>query len=266
MEQSLSKTKSSHVQSVERGLLLVDALAEENREYSLTELAKKMCWPKSTVYGLISTLRDYHYIDQSPVTGRYKLGVRFFEIGNVVARSWNVRSIAIPHMQRLNAQLGEMVQLATEDKGEVLYLDKVDSTQMMRIVSETGGRLPMHCTGLGKALLAYKSQAEVRSVIAQKGMTCMTQKTIHSLSQLEKELGKIRQQGYTINDREIMDNLRCVAAPIFNGNSEVKFAVSVSGLYNNMQSDFLERSIELIKEISRDISYTMGYRGEDIRR
>lgn len=250
----------SHVQSVERALTLINLLAGENREMSLTEISKMIGWPKSTVHGLLATLRDFHYVDQSPTSGYYRLGVRLFELGNLVARGWDICALAMPSMQRLNNLLGEMVQLATEDKGEVLYLEKVDSTHMMRIVSETGSRLPMHCTGLGKALLAYKSTAEVKWILSRHGMRAMTSRTITSQAQLEKELAKIRRQGYAMDDREIMDGLRCVAAPIRDRDGQVKYAVSVSGLANSLQGDRLDKAIEALLKISADISYAMGYR------
>lgn len=252
--------KSSHVQSVARSLIMIDTLSEINREISLTELSLRLGWPKSTVHGLLSTLRDYHYIDQSPTTGHYKLGVRFFEIGNQVARSWDVSAVALPHMQRLNNRLGEMIQLATEDHGEVLHLQKVDSSHMMRIVSDIGGRQPMHCTSLGKVLLAYKPANEARSILKHKGMARLTAKTITTQPQLERELERVRAQGYAVDDREVMEGLRCVAAPIFDKDNQVKYAISVSGLYNNMQGERLDEIIALVKQCGTDISHAMGYR------
>lgn len=261
-ELSVSATRRtvSHVQSVERALLLVDLLAQENREMALTEISKRIGWPKSTVHGLLTTLRDFGYIDQSPATGHYRLGVRLFELGNVVARGWDIRSIAMPAMQRLNNLLGEMVQLAMEDKGEVLYLEKLDSNHIMRIVSEIGARLPMYCSGLGKMLLAYKTPAEVNWILSRHGMRAMTSRTITSRAELEKELAKIRRQGYAVDDREIMDSLRCVAAPIRDRDGKVKYAVSVSGLANSLQGDRFDKALEALRETAEDISFAMGYR------
>lgn len=234
---------TSHVQSVARSLMLLELLARENREMSLTEIANEMTWPKTTVHGLITTLRDYHYADQSPASGRYRLGVRLFELGNIVARSWDVRTVAKPAMQNLNNQLGEMIQLATEDNGEVLYLEKLDSTHMMRIVSEIGARLPMHCTGLGKVLLAYKTPSEVRWIVSKHGMRPMTARTITNLEALEEELLKVKKQGYAIDDREVMDGLRCVAAPIYDRNGDVRFAISYRGSPTAFKTSVLTSSV-----------------------
>jgi DNA-binding IclR family transcriptional regulator len=235
-------------------------MASENREMSLTEIARFMGWPKSTAHGLIATLRDYYYVDQSPVSGYYRLGVKLFELGNAVARSWDIRALAMPAMQNLNSRLGETVQLATEDKGEVLYLEKLDSTHMMRIVSETGSRLPMHCTGLGKVLLSYKKPSEIKWILQTHGMSRMTANTITDRELLERELIKIRRQGYAIDDREIMESLRCVAAPVYNRDGSVKYAVSVSGIANNMQGERLDTVRDELLSTADSISYAMGYR------
>lgn len=250
----------SHVQSVERAIQVMELLARENREMTLTEVARALSWPKSTVHGLLATLRDYQYVDQSPANGCYHLGIRLFELGNTVARSWNIREAALPAMQQLNRALGETVHLATEDKGEVLYIEKLDSTHMMRIVSDIGSRLPMHCSGIGKVLLAYKSRTEVKWIITKRGLRRMTQRTMTDPGVLEKELVKIRGQGYAIDDREIMDSLRCVAAPIFDKEGKVHYAVSVSGLADNLSGERLETAVTRVKETAEAISYAMGHR------
>ena len=254
------RDKSSHVQSVEKALLLVELLAQENREMSLTEISKCSGWPKSTIHGLLATLRDYRYIDQSEMTGGYRLGVRFFEVGNVVASSWDIRRVAMPFMKELNIRFGEMVQLATEESGEVLYLEKVESNHLIRIVSEIGRRLPMHCSGLGKAMLAYMSSSEVKRIVTLHGLQKLTPRTITTLPQLEKELLITRRRGYAVDDREIMEGLRCVAAPIFVESGGVRYAVSISGMYNNMAGTRLEEMVVAVKEAAKGISRSMGYK------
>lgn len=261
MSDNLNKPRQAHVQSVERALRLMELLSRENREISLTEISKILGWPKSTAHGLLSTLRDYQYVEQSATNGKYRLGVRLFELGASVARRWDIHSVALPAMQKLNDTLGEMVQLATEDNGEVLYLEKVDSTQMIRIVSEVGTRLPMHNSGLGKVLLAYKTPAEVKWILSERGMPRMTKKTITSRAELEKQLEQVRSKGYAVDDCEVMESLRCVAAPIRDRDGCVRYAISVSGLANSMQGQRFEEAIRMVQQTAGDISHSMGYRG-----
>ena len=256
----MTHEKEAHVKSIERAFLIVDALAEEPREHSLTELATTLGWPKSTVHGVLSTLVQYRYAEQSGETGRYRLGVRFFELGVKVGKMWDIRSIAMPYMQKLNAELGEMVQLGTEDRGEILYLEKLDSTHLIRIVSEIGGRLPIHCTGLGKAMLAFLPAATVKRIIREKGLASYTANTITNPAALERELSKIREQGYAIDDGEIMLGLRCVAAPIFDGKGQVCYALSISGMQGNLEGERLEtmtnRVVSAADAISKALKQT----------
>jgi len=260
MSSDVSERNTAHVLSVDRALLLLDILAREDREMGLMEIAKTLSWPKTTVHGLIATLRDRQYVDQSPVTGRYRLGVKLFELGNIVARNWDIRAVARPAMQQLNCRLGEMVQLATESGGEVLYIEKLDSSHMMRIVSEIGARLPMHCTGLGKVLLAFKEHSKIKWIIAKHGLRKMTANTITERDVLDRELAKIRQQGFAIDDREIMDSLRCVAAPIHDSKGNVDYAISISALADNLYGKRLDIALEELIQTAQSISYMMGYR------
>ena len=250
----------AHVHSLARSLQLMDVLANERSELSLTEIAKRMGWPKSTVHGIISTLRDYRYIDQNPANGRYRLGIRLFELGLKVAGSWDVREIALPLMRKLNNQFGEMVHLATEDNGEVFYIEKIDSTHIIRIVSEIGARLPLHCSGLGKAILANQPPGEIERIINQKGLSMMTKNTITDPARLDAELAKIRIQGYAIDDQEIMEGLRCVAAPIRDASGDVRYAISVSGLAEQMRGEHFEAIKDEVIKTSVEISTQMGYR------
>ena len=109
----------------------MDALAQEPREHTLTELSKALGWPKIAVHGLLFHSGAVSLREQSEETGRYKLGIRFFELGVRVSRMWDIRSTAMPHMQHLNYAFGEMVQLGTEDRGQVLYLEKLDSSLLI---------------------------------------------------------------------------------------------------------------------------------------
>lgn len=253
------KYKNSHVQSAARTLQILDLMGEEKRALSLTELSVLLEWPKSTVHGFLATLRDYDYISQSEDDGKYSLGIRLFELGNVLQASWDINDVARPKMVQLNARFGETVHLATEDKGEVLYLEKIDSNHLLRIVSQVGSRLPMHCTGVGKTLLAFRSNREVAQIIQRHPMQSFTSKTITDSAVLERELNEIRERGYAYDNGEIMDSLRCVAAPIYNSNGNVSYALSISGLSNNMNDDRIGRIVKELLNACNTISKEIGY-------
>lgn len=251
--------RSGKIKSVERALQLLISLAEESRDASLTEIADKLEWPKSTVSDMLSTMREYRFIDQSAESGRYRLGIRLFELGHKVAQNWDIREIALPVLQKLNGDFGEMVQLATEDAGEVFYIEKIDSIQIIRIVSDIGKRLPMHCSGLGKAMLAHQNPAAIKRILAQRGMRSMTRYTITSMAKMEMELAKVRKQGYAVDDQEIMEGLRCVAAPIWDATGSVRYAVSIAGLTERLTGDYFELVKDAVIKAADEISQLMGY-------
>jgi DNA-binding IclR family transcriptional regulator len=248
------------IRSVAKALAIVDLLALKQRDMSLGEIANELALPKSTAHGLISTMRDAGYLDQSPFNGRYKLGVRFFEIGSVVASSWDVRKVSAPFIKQLVNDMEETVHLVVLDKGEVLYIDKRESNHSIRIVSQVGTRLPAHCTGVGKVMLAYLKPSEVDHIVKTKGLTRYTQKTITDPNILKTELQKIRAQGYAIDNGEIMASLRCVAAPIMNHEGNVCAAISLSGSTSRLEGDRLRQSVDKIIITAADISKELGYR------
>lgn len=259
---SQTQTEQSYpqVRSVAKALTILDLLARNGREMSLAEIAKELRLAKSTAHGLLATLKDYRYVEQPAAEGRYKLGVRLFEIGNVVANSWDVRRIAAPYIEQLVDQFEETVHLAILDQERVLYIDKRDSRRSIRIVSQVGARLPAHCSGVGKVLLAYLPISEVRRIIAARGLPAFTPNTITELRRLEDELERIRQQGYSVDDEEIMDGLRCVAAPIRDHTGKVCAGVSISGPVARLQGERFDRSIGMVRGTAVEISAGLGFR------
>ncbi len=251
---------NSRIQSVARALSIVDILAKARGELALNEIAVRLSLPKSTVHGLISTLKDFGYIEQSAFTGKYKLGVRFFEVGHIVAQGWEVRTVAAPYVNQLLEELGETVHLVVLDKQEVLYIDKRESSRSLRIASQVGMRLPAHCTGVGKVLMAHLSAEERRELIDKKGLPRFTRNTLTDVEALDDELTRVRIQGFAIDNEEIMDSLRCVAAPIRDQSGNVISAISLSGPVSRMKGERFEKAIRRVRETAEEISACLGYR------
>ena len=263
---SYSNENKPHVHSVQKALQLLEILSTENREMSLTELSESTNWPKSTVYGLLATMRSFGYVDQSAESGKYWLGIHLFELGSQVARSWNIREIAHPIMKQLSEEIGEMVQFASEWNDEVLYLEKVESNHLLNIVSKVGVRLPLYCTGLGKVLLAYMPSPKQRLYFANNDFSSITPRTITSSIKMKEELSHVRKCGYAIDDGETMEGLRCVAAPIHGATGDVHYALSISGTTVNMSGNKFERATQLVVKAADSISYGLGYKNDGIRK
>lgn len=254
------KKDSARIQSVARALQIVDCLSTIEDGMTLATIAQEMDLPKSTVYGLLATLREFDYVYQDNETGYYMLGTRLFELGNQVARNWDIRDIALPIMKKLNKEFGETVHLGAEDNGDMLYIEKIESDSFLNITSGVGLRLPMHCSGLGKILLAQKSSAELKRLVTQKGLPPLTKQTITTMKELEKELRVIRKQGYAIDDGETMEGLRCVGAPILDANGKVRYAISVSGHVKDVYGKRLDTIIQETINAANQISEAMSIR------
>lgn len=252
--------KEHHIKSVAKALRIIEILAENGREMALGEIAERLKMPKSTTHGLISTLCSFGYVDQSSFTGKYRLGLRLFELGNIVAMRLEVKSVAAPYIEKLLDETQETVHLTILDNGEVLYIDKRESHQSIRIASRVGARLPAHCTGVGKVLLAFLPAEERKKIIAEKGLKRFTKNTITDPEALEAELARVREQGYAFDNEEFMEGLRCVAAPIRDYTGKVCAAISISGPVSRLRGEKLGKAVELITSTAAGISSEMGYR------
>ncbi|AEF94774.1 transcriptional regulator, IclR family [Desulfotomaculum nigrificans CO-1-SRB] len=259
-ETKSKRSGETQIRSVGKALTIINYLAESPGEMPLVKIASKLGMAKSTVHGLLSTLKDFGYIEQSPFTGNYKLGIRLFELGSIVANSFDVRTIAAPYIQQLVDKIEETVHLVTLDKGEVLYIDKRESHQSLRIVSQIGMRLPAHCTGVGKALLAYLPPEELKYLIKTKGLPRYTQNTITDPEKLEEELRRVRERGYAVDVEEIMESLCCIAAPVFDHTGKAVAAISVSGPTARLEGERFDMIVTMVMQTAKEISAGLGCR------
>ncbi len=259
MEGEKRSMNDNSVQSVVKACQLLDILAEAGRPLALYELAQRTGWAKSTIHGLLSGMRPNALIEQSPIDGKYRLGIRLFEYGNAVCSTRELISASERQLRHIVERCGESVTLSTLDRGEVLILDHLDSDSNFRIVTETGSRLPAYCTAQGKALLAYRSPSEYRRILEEK-FTPYTPHTIQSREQMERELTQIREQGYAIENGEFRIGLRGVAAPISGAQGTAMYAIGVVGMFRRIESDEFAEAIALVTEAAKQIEQSLGYR------
>lgn len=252
--------EGAQVRSVAKALTILDLLAGNGREMTLAEIAREVGLAKSTAHGLLATLKGFGYVEQAASDGKYRLGIRLFELGSAVANSWDVRRLSAPHIERLVEEFGETTHLAVLDQGRVLYIDKRESSRSIRIVSQIGARLPAHCSGVGKVLLAHLPADKVRSIIASRGLPSYTRNTITDPQRLEDELAQIRQRGYAVDNEEIMDGLCCVAAPVRDHTGRVCAGISVSGPAVRLTGERFGVAVDLVTGAAAAISADLGYR------
>jgi len=245
-----------HIRSVDKAFKILDLLASAS-EMSLGEIAKEMNSPKPTIHALLSTMKEFRCVEQSD-EGKYRLGIHLFELGSTRANQWGFMKVSVPYLKKLQEIVDETVQLVVFDEGEVLYLYKRESRQSLRIVSEVGMRLPAHCTAVGKVLLSFLSDEQMEEIVQKRGLKSFTKNTITSLENLRKELLIIRSQGYGVDNEEVMEGLRCVAAPIVRPDGTAEAAVSISGPIVRLRGEKLDYSIKNLLESVKEISVALG--------
>lgn len=250
---------SESVKSVSRALAILDLLGKHPAGLGVTEIAREMKIAKSTVHRLLTSLASESFVEKDDRTQLYKLGLKLLHLGNAVAQSLDIRAVAQPFLQELVRKTNETIHLAIYDRGEIVYIEKLDGgAGILRMYSQVGLRAPAHCTGLGKAILSQKSVDEIQELIDSKGLQKFTDRTITSMEQLIKELKIAKENGFAIDDEEHERGIRCAAAPIFDYQQKVVAAVSVAGPTTRISGEDLKKLCEQVKEVARAISRKMG--------
>ncbi|MFM1651728.1 IclR family transcriptional regulator [Brevibacillus sp. B_LB10_24] len=252
---------TSSVQSVDRALYVLELLKENVDGLGITELAHRMGLAKSTVHRLLTSLKNQGYVRQDPQSECYLLGLKLIELGSVVSQSLEIRKIANPIMNQLVLETGETSHLVLLQEGEVVYIEKIESPYTIRMYSLIGKRAPVHCTGVGKAIIAHIPEEEVRKIVEQKGLPRFTANTITSFDELIANLQEIRERGYSLDEEEHEPGIYCVAAPILNHSGQPVAGLSVSGPTMRMDEEKIRLCMDRVVFYAREISKHLGFRG-----
>lgn len=246
------------VQSIERAIWILNCFTKERPELRLREIADELDLNKSTVHGILNTLKHYGLVDQDEESQKYRLGLKLLELGSKVVNSLDVRNVASPIIRDVCAKTGETVHLVIRDGCDVVYIDKEESSQSVRISTSIGSRYPAHCTGVGKALLAYKSREELLHLLPDK-LAKLTERTITDKEELLAHIQEVYQRGYAFDDEENAEGLRCVAAPIMDHRGKAVAAISVAGPSVRMTDERMESLVTVVREAAKQISARLGH-------
>lgn len=248
------------IQSIERAADVFELFLASQQELSLKEISEKLGLSKSTIHGIIKTLEYRGYLQQNPDDLKYRLGLKLFELGNKVSNQFDIGKIARPIMKELVETLMETVHLVVFERGEVIYIEKLDGPRSLRIYSQIGKRAPIHCTGVGKSILAFQAEEEIDRILANEILEPFTDYTMTDKPAIKNQLETIREQGYAIDDEEIELGLKCVAAPIFNHQGRVIAAISCASPKVRLTDEKLAEVIKEIKQAAFLISTNMGFK------
>jgi IclR family KDG regulon transcriptional repressor len=217
------------LKSVEKALRIIESFDMDRPEISVAEFVEKLSMPKVSVYRFLRVLAKNDFINQNKQTKKYRLGLKIFELGSIVLKNFDFREVAFPLITELSKRSGETVHLGVLDAQQVVSIESVESHQALRISMPIGKRVYLHSTGVGKAILAFLSDEEIKEIIHQQGLPRFTKNTIINVDQLMEEVQAIRNRGYAIDNEENEPGVRCVAAPVLDPHQRFVASVSVSG-------------------------------------
>ncbi|MDE2572919.1 MAG: IclR family transcriptional regulator [bacterium] len=246
------------VQSVDRTLDVLEALATRRSATGISELSHIVGLHVSTVHRLLATLVDRGYVRQDPETARYHLGARIFSLSSAAEVHLDLRLLGRPYLERLMRATGETSNLVTLADDEICYLDQVESSHLVKMFTQPGTRAPLYCTGSGKVCLAFLADDRRLSLLSQR-MRPRTSHTMVERDQIERELTEIRRLGYGFDNEEMEEGVRCVAAPLFDRRGQVIGALSVSGPTTRMSPEKAQTCIVPLLTVARELSAQLGY-------
>ena len=253
-----AESRDVGVQSVDRALSIIETLAEDDEGYRLSDLAIRTGLSTSTVHRLLATLESRRFVQFDRTESKWHVGARAFTVGATFARRRNFSAQAVPYLRKLRDLTRETANLAVVDDEFIIVLTRAESREIMRSLTKVGGRVAMVASGVGKAVLATYSDADVSAIIHHHGMPRLTEKSIVRPSDLFKELEKVRRQGFAIDDEEACMGLRCIAAVVYNDNSEPLAAISVSGMTSRITDERLATLGETVREVAAELTLALG--------
>ena len=252
------KESKNSIQVIERMMRLLDVLAESPDAVSLKLASGKAELHPSTAHRILTALvrdRMVERVDQ----GSYRLGMRLLELGNLVKSRISVREHALPFMRELHAATGEAVNLSVRRDDEIVYIERTSSGRsLMRVVNIIGARAPLHITAVGKLFLLEDDAEGLKTYAERTALPAFTKNTIHALPALEKELDRVRRQGYAIDNEEAELGVRCVGAGIRDDTGALVAGLSISSPAERMKPGWSA----MVRDTAEKISRAIGFRGQ----
>jgi DNA-binding IclR family transcriptional regulator len=247
-----------NIQSLERGLDILFLFTQRKPLLTIEEISSMARLPKSTSYRFASTLMRKGLLESDKSNGKYKLGVRLLRLHSAVLSSLDIRDIALPFMQRLSEISRETVQLVILTKDEGMCIEKVESSETLRVMPDKGHIIGLHSGASGKVIMAYLSPEQQERIIREKGLRKFTPHTIDNPMVLDRELKKIRTQGYAVSQQEIYLGVNAVAAPIFDYLGKVTGSISVAGPRERLTKDKIALLLKPVIEAAQGVSERLG--------
>jgi len=237
--------------TLNRALKVIELMSHNHGPMKLQDIAEKTKIPDSTVVRILNTLVENRYAQQDYDTKKYFLTLKLSYIGNLISSQLSIRDIVKPFLVELSEMSNESACLAIEQDFMAVYIDSIEGpSSLLRTLHLIGKTAPLHCTGVGKSLMLNYSGNDIDRYIEKKGLVSFTNNSIKTKEELIHELGKVKAQGYAVDDEECEEGVRCVAAPINDYMGKVMASISITG----PSSRLTDEKIEVLKEYVMDIA------------
>lgn len=253
------------VQSVVRALSLLKVLARSDDGARASDIAREVGLAVSTTHRLLTTLETQGFTQFEPDSSLWFVGREAFAVGAAYGRRRSFVAPALPFLRRLRDATRETANLGILDRDMLVTVSQVESREIMRAISPPGGRVPVFCSGMGKAILATWSEKDVLALVERVGFSPLTAKSIRTKEQLLADLDLTRNRGFAVDDEEHVMGLRCVAAVVWSPQGEAAGAISVSGLAARLTEAKVDPVGGAVKQAAEDLTQKLGgLRGEDV--
>jgi IclR family acetate operon transcriptional repressor len=252
--------ETAQVQSLTRGLSILQCLASTEGGLTLTDIAQRVQLPPSTAHRLLSTLEKTGYVYQAGDLALWYVGIEAFTVGSSFLSNRDFVAQSHAYMRRLMEQAGETTNLAILDGTEAVFIDQVQCRETMRTIVKLGSRVPLHASGVGKAIFASLPDDQIDAMLKIRGLPRITENTITSPETMWASIRVIRQRGWSFDDEEHLPGTRCVAAPFYDEHAEPLGAISVAGPTSRLPDERIKQLGPLVSHIAEEITHRLGGR------
>lgn len=245
-------------ESLKRGIDALMFLATR-RCAGVTEIAEALGVNKSTAFRMMETLMPDNIVEKNLATAQYRLGPALLKLADRYYSSLSAVAIARQHMERLSELIGESVHLCVVSNNRAVVVDQITCSGILMANAKIGSTEPLHCSSVGKCLVAFATDLRRERMLKEIDYEEYTSHTIKDKDKFMEEIIKIKNCGYAIDNMELSQDVRCIAAPIFDNKGECNFSLGVSGPISRMTETKVERLIKEITQTAKMISTELGY-------
>jgi len=265
VSQQRADSSRYRVQVLDRVAGILQVLADARTALAPIEIADRLSLHKSTLHRLLAALEQLGYIRRHPGNGRYALGLKLFEFGSRAVAGLNLHDYGQPVVERLVTDTGETAHLCVMVDAHMVSIVIAEGTRTIRPPATVGRRTPMHCTSVGKAMLAHLPDRARDAVLDSCPLRAYTRRTLDTRAALLAELARIRTRGYAVDDEEIEDGLRCIGAPVRNHSGAVIAAMSIAGPAFRLSRKRIPVLARIVMDGAARLSEQLGYSARRLR-